>query len=789
MISKFNLSALGMEGLRPIKPSYLRNEKEKSNEKNEDDKELNRYVLSRIICKLLNDYSDGPDFVQEDHNFSTLKSLTEDDWTDLLKKIEEQLNEKYDAIIQIEIDYDWIKEDGREIKAFVDKVWKLIDGEDDSDTTDTSKDEEKKSEEHIIYWNTKSKKDDTEEDDDSESDSDDEDSDKDDSDEDDKDDDSDDDSNSDDEEDEDDDKEDSKSKDKDDKESDDDEEDDDKSDKKSKSKKDESDEDSEEDGDEDDDSEKSEEFLGGLFGGQTPSGRIKKYTERYTRIKQAMSDVDNDTGSVSYPLIVDKCWVYNPDDDNMPINVPPMRVTLDYLGKVNKATALFVNKLASKNISAAQLAEIGSQVTKIFGVSVEYTDGRFKDNYLEPYSRTVTWPNADWYKCTRTRGIPDSVIEGYTTLGKALSTLTKLHGVTKQDRSYAMVDALTIWFGKVFDQFVHIIQVLCEYTPVVHKESPEADNLNQAARTRMITNINKNIASKYNITSWDSSTIYQDLHKLEVYHNYVRSLDLASTEGIGTGLLKIFIGVTDVFLKIGNTFKTNIFKFYKDLKRSEMRYYYESHTTMCLKAESVPITQVTNIDVPIPSGMKGPYQNACMSLEQVYTVLDIQAYGQGVLSALIDFRRKLMRSEDYKNTLVPMTNLVKQRESSLNLLKSSVDKVFTEQRTPLEVKFTSVYKTMKEFKDIRLALLDMEKYLAATNSLVKLVDDIDTVLADITSYLTEDQEIDKGLITDMINIVKYMGVSFDIYGTTTTRQMAVEHNHIGAIGRVWSTIH
>ena len=148
-----------------------------------------------------------------------------------------------------------------------------------------------------------------------------------------------------------------------------------------------------------------------------------------------------------------------------------------------------------------------------------------------------------------------------------------------------------------------------------------------------------------------------------------------------------------------------------------------------------------------------------------------------------------MRSEDYKSTLVPMVNLVKQRETSLNSLKGSVDKVFTEQKTPMDVKFMSVYKTMKEFKDVRLSLLDMEKYLAATNSLVKMVDDIDTVLADITSYLTEDQEIDKALVTDMINIVKYMGVSFDIYGTTTTRQMAVEHNHIGAIGKVWSTIH
>ena len=578
MISKFDLSALGTESYKPIRPTHLRNEKESSDDKEKDDKELNRYVLSRMICELLNDYSDGPDFVEDDHNFGSLKSLTEDDWSDILKKIEKKLKDEYNTDIEIDVEYDWTKKDGREVKDFVDKVWKLIDSDDSSDGDDSDKgsEEEQSSEERYILRNSKSKDDDDdsdeededldldEEEDDSDDKSEDEDPDDDDSEDSDKDDDDESDSDK-DEDEEDDDKEDSKSEDKedDDEESDDEdeEEDDDKSDKKSKSKKDEDGDDEEEDDedDKDDKSEKSEEIL---------------------------------------------------------------RVC----------------------------------------------------------------------------------------------------------------------------------------------------------------------ASKYPLTPWDSDALYQDLHKLEVYHNYVRSLDVTSNEGIGTGLLKIFIGVTDTFLRIGNTFKTNIFKFYKDLKRSEMRYYYESHTTMCLKAESIPITQVTNLDVPIPSGMKGTYQSACMSLEQVYTVLDIQSYGQGVLAALIDFRRKLMRSEDYKNTLVPMTNLVKQRETSLNSLKTSVDKVFTEQKTPMNVKFMDVYKTMKEFKDTRLSLLDMEKYLAATNKLVKLVDDIDTVLADITSYLTEDQEIDKALVTDMINIVKYMGVSFDIYGTTTTRQMAVEHNHIGVIGKVWSTI-
>lgn len=504
MIAKLNLSALHDNYAR-IRPSHLRDEKEKGDDKKEESDELNRYVISRKVCKLLNDYSDGPDFVKEDHNFSTLKSLTEDDWKDICEKIEKWLQDGWSVSLKIDLDYDWTKEDKREIKDFVDYIESHVFDAEDSDKEDAESSNE-------------ALEDDLDDIDDDEKD----------------------------------DKKSSK-KDKEEEES----EDDEKDEKKSKSKK-----------------EKDEE-----------------------------------------------------DDD------------------------------------------------------------KEKD--------------------------------------------------------------------KKSEEFLHILNTC---------------------------------ASKYPQIPWDSQAILNDVKHLQIFHNYLHNLGEVSNESIGTGLLKVFIGVTDTFLRIGNTFKTNIFKFYKDLKRSEIRYYYESHTTMCLKAESVPITQAANVKVPIPNGMKGTYQNACMSLQQVYTMLDILSYGQGVLSALIDFRRKLMRSEDYKSTLVPITNLVKQREASLNGLKASVDKVFTQQHTAMEVAFTDAYKTMKEFKDVRLSLLEMEPYLASTKRLVQMVDDIDTVLADITSYLTEDKEVDKALITDMINIVKYMGVSFDIYGVTTTRQMSVEHNHIGAIGRVWSTI-
>ncbi len=288
--------------------------------------------------------------------------------------------------------------------------------------------------------------------------------------------------------------------------------------------------------------------------------------------------------------------------------------------------------------------------------------------------------------------------------------------------------------------------------------------------------------------TWDHVAFENDMRQLESYRQYLRSLDGVSTEGLGTGLLKVFIGVTDIFLRVGNTFKTNVFKFYKEFKRSEMRYYFESHTTMCLKAEGVPFPQVAELDVPIPSGMKGVYQIACLTLLQTYTSLDLMSYANGVHAALVDMRRKLTRSEDYKTVLVPLENIMNQRAAGVKSIQNTIDRVFTQTKTPLEVKFKDVYKSMKEFKDVRIALLDQEKYLADAGKMVALVDQIDVVLADITSYLSNDEEVDKAMITSMINIVKFMATCFDIYGANVTRQMAVEHNHIGALCKVWSTV-
>lgn len=856
MIKQFDLSALGESSYyRPNRTHKIVTDKKFRNtpEPDDDGNEVNRYVLSRIICSMLNDYSEEPDFVKEDTNFTSLKGLDKEDWDDFKQAFVKRVSKNL-GVTDLDLEkftFAWTREDKREVKSFVDAVWNQISEEEPEDETSSKEDldsefkdledvdtgsskEDDEDDDKKSDDKSKSKKEDDdgaedEDDDDDEEDVEESKSDskkKDDSDDE-------------DEEDEEEDKKKSKPKDKEkdedesedeeDDESEDKDEDDKKSDKedeeesksKSKSKKDDEDEDDEDTEDEDDDeesdseskskkkdkdeedksskskNEKSEEFLSELFG-QTPADRLNKYREKLNRIRQAIHNGDIKTGCISYPLSSTNQWLYNPEDDTTQIRLPSPRVTLDYLNKVGKTIDMvvkFIHDSQRDSKDAASLRRVFESVilfkiSVMFKGQVNFNGSSIRDTYLETHSKPVKWPNSEWYTCTLKYNVPSYVMDGYNLLDSALVAFGA-YALT-QDRKlpmYNVIDALSVWYGKVVDGFIRIIRTLYENTPVVHKDSPEADRLEQKIRATVVRNIREVEESRYPVATWDSSAFTKDLRQLEMYRNYVRALNIsASNEGLGTGLLKVFIGVTDTFLKVGNTFKTNVFKFYKSLKRSEMRYYFESHTTMCLKVEATPITSVSKLDVPIPSGMKGTYQNAVVSMEQTYESLDMLSFAQGTLASLIDLRRKLMRNEDYKTTMVPMENIMNQRATAIPQMRLALDKVFTSQKTPITTNFMNVYKSMKEFKDVRMSLLDMEKYLADVNKMVNLVDDTNTVLADITTYLSEDSEVDKTMVASMINIVKYLANSYDLYGVTTTRQMAVEHNHIGSIGQIWSNI-
>lgn len=277
--------------------------------------------------------------------------------------------------------------------------------------------------------------------------------------------------------------------------------------------------------------------------------------------------------------------------------------------------------------------------------------------------------------------------------------------------------------------------------------------------------------------TWDSKAFLDIQKKLDTT---LRMLDEygVSEEGIGTGLLKVFIGVTDLFLKVGNTFKTNIFKFYKSLKRSELRFYWESHMLLCKTVEGQPITKFMNLQVPIPTGMVAGYSDTIDYIDNVFKTIDLKNYGEAIYKELLDIRRQMTRSQEtYKQGFKGTSDSAVLREQTVRKVIAEQAKYFVDRQVSL-MPFNKAFKSIQDLNSCRDKLLKMEKYLGQTDSMVKLVDDIDVLVGDITGYLSEDSEVDKVFISQLASTIRFLATAFDIYGTYAMRQMATEHNII-----------
>lgn len=277
--------------------------------------------------------------------------------------------------------------------------------------------------------------------------------------------------------------------------------------------------------------------------------------------------------------------------------------------------------------------------------------------------------------------------------------------------------------------------------------------------------------------TWDSKS-FEDIKKK--IDTTLRMLDGygVSEEGIGTGLLKVFIGTADLFLKVGNTFKTNIFKFYKSLKRSEIRFFWESHMLLCKAVEDQAITKFMNTSVYIPTGMVSGYSDAINYVDNVFTTLDLKNYGEAIYKELLDIRRQMTRNQvAYKQGFRGTASSAALREQTIRKLIAEQSKYFADKQVETMV-FSKAFKSMQDLNACRGKLLDMEKYLGQTDAMIKLVDNIDVLISDITGYLSEDSEVDKVFISQLAATIRFLATAFDIYGTYALRQMALEHNLI-----------
>lgn len=267
------------------------------------------------------------------------------------------------------------------------------------------------------------------------------------------------------------------------------------------------------------------------------------------------------------------------------------------------------------------------------------------------------------------------------------------------------------------------------------------------------------------------------IKQIDRYRAILRATRGKSTEGMQAGTVGLFVGVSDLFVRIGNTFKANLFRFYKDLKRSEIKFYCDSHPGLIKAVEESPISRFLDMEMDIPNGLNTDFRRAATQVGSAYLAVDLVSLTSGVLDALKEARTKLSRGDQsYVGNLVPLCNIVRSRERNLAQNRIEMDKIFTETRTGT-VPFRKAYDSMQDMAAVRTTLLGLETKLQDVNRLLKSIDDIDALVADLTSYITEGSDVDAKIVDDFACTVRFMASAFEFYGINATRQMALEHNH------------
>lgn len=274
---------------------------------------------------------------------------------------------------------------------------------------------------------------------------------------------------------------------------------------------------------------------------------------------------------------------------------------------------------------------------------------------------------------------------------------------------------------------------------------------------------------------------YQSLMRsLGFYETYLNNLDTNATEGVIEGLGSMLLGLSDISMRLLTTLRTNVFSFYKNLKRSEIREYFEGHMASVKRAEALSFNNFMDMEVPVPAEMTSRFMPAVDAVEQLYAALDIVNTIQAFNKVMIQVRKGVVRDEpNYGVDLVQLAQFNEIKMKKVNAAVAAHNANFAGDKAEKNARqFKDVYASMKEFADVRQKLISMEFHLQEVNTVLGTMQTANQTLNQVAITLDKTKDIQTDFIKQLVIAVRNMASMVDIYGTACHAQMALEHNHV-----------
>ena len=233
--------------------------------------------------------------------------------------------------------------------------------------------------------------------------------------------------------------------------------------------------------------------------------------------------------------------------------------------------------------------------------------------------------------------------------------------------------------------------------------------------------------------------------------------------------------VIDFFGRIFNTLKTSLTKFYKSVKRGELKKYVEDHAATVAEIDKLNIDNPAfSIDIDIPSGMNTTHAQAIKFLSDVFSRLDLKATLSDIKYTLKTFNIMLQREEDVTVQVGRFAAIMNSKKIFIEQSIEKMKELFTgNERTSRA--FRSEFKSVGDFVQVKHAIIQAEDYLDHVSSISKMTDELTALITDIESKKV--MTVISSAAQSLSESAHTLARAIDLFGMGIMNLMSLSHNY------------
>ena len=253
---------------------------------------------------------------------------------------------------------------------------------------------------------------------------------------------------------------------------------------------------------------------------------------------------------------------------------------------------------------------------------------------------------------------------------------------------------------------------------------------------------------------------------------------VTANEGLWQFIKGCLTSIGNIMGHIVTLFTTNVFKFYKSLKRTEIRYYNNSNKVSMLRIFSQSYDELSNIEIPFPNGMTVTYMEALDKTIVALTNLDIMTRANLAVT-VSDKILKGLKSGSVMNDIIKSGVASSDTTNVKDVVEAAKKCIDEKKNTSNDIKtFKELFISIADFKKCNDMALDCDKFVDIVNAVHKKMGICSDNFTEIVKVIERSagNGVTKDDVENLSTLAYTLADTFDMFSMMMFNFHKLEHN-------------